>query len=133
MIRLLDLYILLFLNKSNLIFISPQFQISALNKQESQSSPRFLVTLFVCLCSMWFFSYLLNKGNFKIWQINNEIFYTISWDSSQIYGCTLTDTMMQKCWARNKTVFSPFWLHGVQFPFFHTVFPHTICFSDRRL
>lgn len=83
---------------------------------------------------MWFFSYLLNKGNLKIWQINNEIFYTISWDSSQIYGCTLTDIMMQKYWARNKTVFSPFWLQRSTISIFsHCISSHNMFFRPKAI
>lgn len=45
-----------------------------------------------------------------LWQINNGHFYTIFRVSSQIYGWTLRDIMMWKCWARNKTEFFLFLL-----------------------
>lgn len=115
-IKHLNLYMLLWLNESNLklIFTCLQIQISQLNNQESQSYPR-LSALVVFFCPVWFSSHWLKERDSKIWQINNEIFYTISWDSSQIYGCTLRDIMMQTCWARNKTIF-PF-LTSVEYNF----------------
>lgn len=96
MIRHLDLYTLLSLNESYLFFF---FTISN-PCTKWPGKPKISQTLWLdCLplpCVI--FSCWLNEGNSKIWQISKEIFYTISWDSSQIYGCTLRDTMMQKCW-----------------------------------
>ena len=53
MIRHLDLYTLLFLNESNLIFIFSQFQIPARRDQGSRRSPR-LSGQIVRLCPLWF-------------------------------------------------------------------------------
>lgn len=132
MIRRLDLYALLSLNGSNLIFIFSAISNSCSKAPGSQRSPR-LSGQIVCLCPVWFFSCQPNEGNSKIWQISNEIFCTISWDSSQIYGCTLKDTMMQKCWEEIKLYFPLSDFSGVQFPFIHNVFPHTISSSRRSL
>lgn len=132
MIRHLDLYILLFLNKSNLIFISSQFQISALNKQESQSSPRFLVTLFASALCDFSPTYWI-KGILKSDKLTMKSFTLFPEIHLRFMAAHL-----QISWCRNigqeiKLYFPLSDFSGVQFPFFHTVFPHTICFSDRRL
>lgn len=121
------------LNDSNLklIFICLQFQISILNDQKSQSSPRFSGHI-VFLCPVIFS--LLTERKPKIWQITNEIFYIISWDSSQIYGCRLRDIMIQKWWARNKTVFSPFLLQGSTISIYsHRISSHCTFFSPKAI
>lgn len=133
-IKRLNLYILLWLNESNLklIFTCLQIQISQLNNQQSQSYSR-LSALAVFLCPVWFSPYWLKERDSKIWQINNEIFYTISWDSSQIYGCTLRDIMMQKCWARNKTI-SPFLLQWSTISIYsHCISSHNMFFRPKAI
>lgn len=131
MVRHLDPYTLLSLNESNLIFIFSHCQISALSDQGNQNPPGFLVILSASASVL--FSYWLNEGNSKIWQISNEIFYTISWDSSRIYDCTLRDTMMQKRWEEMKSYFLLSDFSRAQFPFIHNVFPRIICSSHQML
>lgn len=92
------------------------------------------LSFLVFLCPVWSFPSWLKERNSKIWQISNETFYTISWDSSQIYGHTLRDIMMQKCWARNKTVFSPFLLQWSTISIYsHRISSHNMFFRPKAI
>lgn len=125
------LYNLMFQPSHCIREISSGFQISSLNGQGLQISP--CVSGPTVYFSLLGFSDWQNEGNSVLWLTSNEISHTISQDSSQIYGYTLRDIMMQKCWARNKTIFSPFSLQWSTISIYHTVFPHTICSSEPGL
>lgn len=121
------------LNDSNLklIFICLQFQISILNDQKSQSSPRFSGHI-VFLCPVWFSPYWL-KGNLKSDRLTMKSFTSFP----EIHLRFMT-AHLEIPWYRNdgqeiKLYFPLSYFRGVQFLFIHTVFPHTVCSSVQRL